>query len=62
MLKGIDDLSATGCDNLIPLFIMGLAQVYGKAGKPEEGLNRLVEAKTTREWRSIGCGGYYCCR
>jgi predicted ATPase len=32
---------------------MVLAQLYGKAGKPEEGLNRLVEAtklvETTRE-------------
>jgi tetratricopeptide (TPR) repeat protein len=53
MLKGIDDVSATGCNILIPLFLMVLAQVYGTAGQPEAGLKRLVEAaelvETTRE-------------
>jgi predicted ATPase len=44
MLKGIDDLSATGCNILIPLFLMVLAQVYGTAGQPEEGLKRLAKA------------------
>ena len=44
MLKGIDDLRATGCNIFIPLFLMVLAQVYRVAGQPEEGLNRLVEA------------------
>jgi predicted ATPase len=44
MLKGIDDLRATGCNIFIPLFLMVLAQVYGVAGQPEEALNRLVEA------------------
>jgi len=44
MLKGIDDLRATGCNIFIPLFLMVLAQVYGVAGQPEEGFNRLVEA------------------
>jgi class 3 adenylate cyclase/predicted ATPase len=53
MLKGIDDVSATGCNILIPLFLMVLAQVYGTAGQPEEGLKRLAKAaklvETTRE-------------
>jgi hypothetical protein len=53
MLKGIDDVRATGCNILIPLFHMVLAQVYGTAGQPQEGLKRLVEAaklvETTRE-------------
>jgi predicted ATPase len=44
MLKGIDDVNATGCNILIPLFLMVLAQVYGVAGQPEEGLNQLVDA------------------
>ena len=45
ILKGIDDLRATGCNIFIPLFLMVLAQVYGVAGQPEEALNRLVEAE-----------------
>jgi predicted ATPase len=53
VLKGIADLSATGCNILRPFFLMILAQVYGTAGQPEEGLKRLVEAaklvETTRE-------------
>jgi tetratricopeptide (TPR) repeat protein len=44
ILKGIDDLRATGCNIFIPLFLMVLAQVYGVAGQPEEGLNQLVDA------------------
>jgi predicted ATPase len=52
-LKGITDVSATGCNILIPFVLTVLAQVYGKAGQPEEGLNRLVEAarvvETTQE-------------
>jgi class 3 adenylate cyclase/predicted ATPase len=53
VVKGIADLSATGCNILRPFFLMVLAEVYGKAGQPEEGLKRLVEAaelvETTRE-------------
>jgi predicted ATPase len=49
VLKGSADLSATGCDILRPFFLMVLAQVYGKAGQPEEGLNRLVEAAKSVE-------------
>ena len=53
VLKGIADLSATGCNILRPFFLMVLAQAYGKAGQLEEGLNRLVEAaklvETTQE-------------
>jgi predicted ATPase len=53
VLKGIADVSATGCNILRPFFLLVLAQVYGKAGQPEEGLNRLVEVaklvETTQE-------------
>ena len=53
VLKGIADLSAPGHKNMQPFFLMVLAQVYGKAGQPEEGLSRLVEAaklvETTQE-------------
>jgi predicted ATPase len=52
-LKGIADVSVTGCNILIPFVLTVLAQVYGKAGQPEEGLDRLVEAarvvETTQE-------------
>jgi predicted ATPase len=44
MLKGIADLSAIGCNILKPFFLMVLAEVYGTAGQPEEGLKRLIEA------------------
>jgi predicted ATPase len=53
LLKGIADVSATGCNLVVPFFLMVLAEVYAKAGQPEEGLNRLVEAarlvETTQE-------------
>jgi predicted ATPase len=53
LLKGIADVSGTGCNLVVPFLLMVLAQVYGKAGQPEEGLNRLVEAaklvETTKE-------------
>jgi class 3 adenylate cyclase/predicted ATPase len=42
--KGVADVSATGCNLVVPFVLMVLAQVYGKAGQPEEGLSRLVEA------------------
>jgi hypothetical protein len=44
MLKGIDDVRATGCNIIVPLFLIILAQVYWTAGQPEEGFKRLVEA------------------
>jgi predicted ATPase len=44
VLKGTADVSGTGCNLVVPFLLMVLAQVYGKAGQPEEGLNRLVEA------------------
>jgi class 3 adenylate cyclase/predicted ATPase len=51
--RGIDDLNATGCNILIPFFLTVLAEVYGTAGQPQEGLKQLVEAaklvETTRE-------------
>jgi predicted ATPase len=44
VLKGMADVRATGCSILIPFVLMVLAQVYGKAEQPGEGLDRLGEA------------------
>ena len=41
MLKGIDDVSATGCNILIPLFLMVLAQVTGPQDSRKRGLSSL---------------------
>ena len=69
MLKAIADLSATGCNILIPFFLMTLAEVYGMAAQAEEGLNRLAEAaklvETTQErWAESEMHRLrgYCCR
>ena len=40
---------ATGCNLMLPFFLMTLAEVYGMAGQPDEGLNRLAEAATVVE-------------
>ena len=44
---------AIGAKLMIPLFLMTLANMYGLAGRPEEGLDRLTEAaeliETTEE-------------
>ena len=53
ILQGLADLRATGCNVLVPFFLTTLAEVYGMAAQPEEGLNRLAEAaklvETTQE-------------
>src|SRR5215472_574918 len=42
--KGVADVGSTSCNLVVPFNLMVLAQLYGKAGQPEDGLNRLVEA------------------
>jgi predicted ATPase len=53
LLQGVVDVGATGGNLMIPFFLMTLAEVYGMAAQPEEGLNRLAEAaalvETTQE-------------
>jgi class 3 adenylate cyclase/predicted ATPase len=53
LLKGISDVYATGCNLMVPFFLMMLAEVYGLEAQPEEGLDRLAEAakllETTQE-------------
>ena len=53
LLGGIARYSDTGCHILKPFLLTTLAEVYGTAAQPEEGLNRLAEAEaliqTTQE-------------
>jgi predicted ATPase len=53
LLQGIAGWSATGAKLVLPFFLMTLAEVYGMAAQPEEGLERLAEAaklvETTQE-------------
>jgi tetratricopeptide (TPR) repeat protein len=53
LLQGIAGLSATGAKLVLPFNLMTLAEVYGMAAQPEEGLDRLTEAaklvETTQE-------------
>jgi predicted ATPase len=52
-LQGLIDARATGCNLVMPFFLTTLAELYGMADQPEEGLNRLAEAtkliETTQE-------------
>jgi predicted ATPase len=53
LLQGIADLRATGSNLGFPSGLTRLAEVYGMAAQPEEGLNRLAKAaelvETTQE-------------
>ena len=53
LLQGIAICRAAGANLLLPFFLTTLAEVYGMAAQPEEGLNRLAEAaklvETTQE-------------
>jgi predicted ATPase len=53
LLQGLAILRGTGCKALLPFFLTILAEVYGMAEQPEEGLDRLTEAakwlETTQE-------------
>jgi class 3 adenylate cyclase/predicted ATPase len=54
--QGIDICRATGSNILIPFFLTVLAEIYGIARQPEEGLHQLAEAaklvKRTQERRA----------
>jgi class 3 adenylate cyclase/predicted ATPase len=53
--QGIDICRATGSNILIPFFLTVLAEIYGIARQPEEGLHQLAEAaklvqRTQERW------------
>jgi predicted ATPase len=49
LLEGIAIYRATGASLLLPFFLMRLAEVYGNASKPQEGLDRLAKAARVAE-------------
>jgi hypothetical protein len=53
LLQGLAGCRTTGCGVVVPFWLAVLAEVYGNAGQPEEGLKRLAEAEemieTTQE-------------
>jgi predicted ATPase len=44
LLQGLTALRATGCNVILPFYLTMLAEVYGKAAQPQEGLDRLADA------------------
>jgi len=53
--EGLAIFRATGSNLIVPFFLTILAELYGMAGQPEEGLNRLDEAaqlidRTQERW------------
>jgi class 3 adenylate cyclase/predicted ATPase len=44
ILRGLDNVQATGAGLIIPFFLMTLAEVYAMAAQADEGLKRLAEA------------------
>ena len=49
LLEGIAVLNALGTRMNLPFFLLTLAEVYGKLGRAEEGLDRLAEAFAVME-------------
>ena len=49
LLEGIDSYYATDAKLVVPFYLMTLAEVYGMAGRAEEGLKRLDEAANVTE-------------
>jgi len=49
LLQGLTIYRTTGANLLIPFYLSALAEVYGKASQPEEGLCRLAEAAKLAE-------------
>jgi predicted ATPase len=53
ILQGLALYRSTGASLMMPFFLMTLAEAYGMAGQPDDGLNRLAEAaklvETTQE-------------
>jgi predicted ATPase len=43
-LQGLASFRAVGANLLMPFYLTTLADAYGMAAQPEEGLNRLAEA------------------
>lgn len=44
LIDGLAAVRATGCNATMPFSLVLLADAYGKAGRPRDGLNRLNEA------------------
>ena len=44
LLQGLEKYAATGTKLVLPFYLTTLAEVYGRAAQPEEGLNRLGDA------------------
>jgi class 3 adenylate cyclase/predicted ATPase len=44
MLQGIAEMGDMGCKLTLPFGLMALAELYGRAGQADEGLDRLAEA------------------
>jgi predicted ATPase len=53
VMQELSQYSATGAKLTMPFFVMALAELYGMAARPEEGLNRFAQAselvETTQE-------------
>ena len=49
ILEGLANWRATGCNVAVPFFSTTLAEIYGMAARPEEGLEQLAEAATLVE-------------
>ena len=53
LIRGLADFAATGVNLVKPVYLTMLAEVYGLAAQPEEGLAQIAEAanvtKTTQE-------------
>jgi hypothetical protein len=49
VLQGIAFLRSAGCDLTSPFLLTTLAEVYGMAEQPQEGLDRLSEATSLVE-------------
>jgi predicted ATPase len=55
LLEGLAQFRAVGCNATVPFFLTTLAEIYGLAGQPDEGLKRLAEAialleRTQERW------------
>jgi predicted ATPase len=49
LLKSITTLRATGSNLVLPFYLTALAEIYGMAAQPDEGLTRLIEAEKLME-------------
>jgi hypothetical protein len=44
VMQGLSQYGATGAKLTMPFFLTTLAELYGMAARPEEGLNRFAQA------------------